>query len=289
MKKLLITGAKGQLGRQMIEQFENKYDLILTDSDNMDITDKSKVHKVIISERPDAIIHTAAYTAVEKAEDFQEVCYQINAVGTQNVALAAEEINANLFYISTDYVFDGNKDNPYTEEDKAKPLSVYGFTKYKGEQFIEDICNKYYILRTAWVFGELPKGHPGTNFVETMIKLGEEKSEINVVNDQIGSPTYTKDLVTVIDKIMGPGKEIPFGVYHFSGESACSWYEFAKEIFRQAKIKVHVNPINSNEYPQKAKRPKYSYLSKNKINLKLDITTRTWNEMLEEYLGNRNI
>lgn len=201
-KKILVTGAKGQLGKKIHELLATDYKLILTDSDDMDITDKLKVHKVVKSESPDFIIHGAAYTQVDKAEENVELARKVNALGTKNIAEVAKEFDIPVIYISTDYVFDGKKNSPYTEEDQPNPLSIYGQTKYEGEQFIENICDKYYIIRSAWIFGELPKGHPGTNFVETMIRLAKEKDELNIVNDQIGSPTYTSDLVEVIGKIV---------------------------------------------------------------------------------------
>ena len=204
-KKILVTGAKGQLGKKIHRLLATDYKLILTDSDDMDITDKLKVHKVIKLESPDVIIHGAAYTQVDKAEENEELCRKVNALGTKNIAEVAKEFDIPVIYISTDYVFDGKKGSPYTEDDEANPSSVYGLTKYEGEEYIRKICDKYYIIRSAWIFGELPVGHPGTNFVETMIRLAKEKDELNIVNDQIGSPTYTGDLVETIKKIIDCG------------------------------------------------------------------------------------
>lgn len=284
---ILVTGAKGQLGKKIVELMSADYRLILTDSDDMDITDKSKVHKVIKLESPDFIIHGAAYTQVDKAEENEELCRKVNTLGTKNIAEVANEFAVPIIYISTDYVFDGKKTTPCTEEDKPNPLSVYGQTKYEGEQFVKDICDKYYIIRSAWIFGELPEHHPGTNFVETMLKLAKEKDSLSIVNDQIGSPTYTEDLVEIIKKIIGNQLAVPYGIYHFSGNGACSWYDFAKEIFKQKKINIKINPITSDQYPQKAKRPAYSYLDKSKIENTLNIKIRPWQEMLADYLHNR--
>ena len=283
--KILVTGAKGQLGKKIIDILGKDHQLVLTDFDNMDITDIDIVKKVVEKEKPDYIIHAAAYTAVDKAEENVELCRKINAIGAKNVATVAKEYDIKLIYISTDYVFDGKKNTPYSESDEPKPISVYGLTKYEGEEFIRKICDKYYIIRVAGLFGELPAEHTGTNFVEAMLRLAGEKPNLNVVNDQIGSPTYTGDLAEIIAKIMTKTPE--FGTYHFSGDGACSWYDFAKEIFLQTKINVDLKPITSNQYPQKAKRPRYSYLNKSKIENVLSIKARPWQKMLAEYLSNR--
>lgn len=280
--KILVTGASGQLGRKIQELLSEHFKLKLTDKENLDITDDAKVNKVIKSEKPDVIIHAAAYTQVDKAEEDKLLCRRINSDGTKNIAKAAQRINAILIYISTDYVFDGKKKKPYTENDIARPLSVYGKTKLNGEKHIQRICKRYYIIRSSWIFGELPKNYLGTNFVEKIISLSKEKDCLSVVNDQIGSPTYTKDLVDIIKKIIA--NKIPYGTYHVSGAGQCSWYEFAKEIFRLKKIKVPIKPISSAQFPQKAKRPQFSYLDKAKIEQLLNIRIRTWQEMLKNYL-----
>jgi dTDP-4-dehydrorhamnose reductase len=281
-KKILVTGAKGQLGKKLIDLLSQNYTLVLTDIDNLDITDKSQVDKVMKSVKPDFVIHAAAYTKVDSAEDEKELCHEINALGTENIALAAKQNNSTLFYISTDYVFDGKKSLAYSETDSPNPLSVYGQTKLDGEKYIQELNDKFYILRVAWLFGELPKNHPGTNFVETMLRLTKENDFLNIVDDQIGSPTYTKDLVETIKEIIE--KEPEFGLYHFSGIGECSWCDFAKEIFKQREIDFKVNPITSDQYPQKAKRPSYSYLDKSKIENALKIKVRPWQEMVGEYL-----
>jgi dTDP-4-dehydrorhamnose reductase len=282
--KILITGAKGQLGNKLIEILGKEYPLILTDSDNMDITNIDNIRNSILEEKPDYIIHAAAYTQVDKAEENIGLCRKINSFGTKNIALIAKEYDIKLIYISTDFVFDGKKNIPYTEEDIPNPISTYGLTKYEGEQLIKGICDKYYIIRISWLFGELPKEHTGTNFVEVMLRLAKERPYLNVVNDQIGSPTYTGDLVEAISKIIKKSPE--YGIYNFSGGEACSWYDFAKEIFLQTNTKIDLSPIKSIEYPQKAKRPPYSYLDKTKIENALGIKVRPWQEMLGEYLNN---
>lgn len=308
--KILVTGAKGQLGKKIIELLSKEHQLILTDSDDMDITNPEVVNQTFEKERPDFVIHGAAYTQVDKAEENIELCRKINAEGTKNIAIAAKKFDSTLIYISTDFVFDGEKNTPYTEDDTAHSLSVYGLTKFEGEEFIREICDKYYICRIAWLFGELPEGHPGTNFVEAMLRLASERDALSVVADQIGSPTYTGDLVEIIKKIISTQdsghrtqdivsvannlepktqdlKPIPFGTYHFSGTGACSWYDFAKEIFDQTKTKIDLKAITSAEYPQKAKRPSYSYMDKTKIETALSIKVRPWQEMLTEYLSKR--
>lgn len=286
-EKILVTGAKGQLGKKIIEMLGNGYDLVLTDSEEMDITDKPKVEKFIKSIKPDFIIHGAAYTRVDDAEEKVDLCRKINADGTKNVALAAKDNNTTLLYISTDFVFDGKKKSPYTEEDMPNPESVYAQTKLEGENFIREICPKYYILRTSWLFGELPEGRPGTNFVEAMLKLAKERDSLDVVSDQIGSPTYTGDLVKMIKTIIEK-ENIPYGTYHISGTGEASWYDFAKEIFKQTNIEIDLKPINSDQYSQKAKRPSYSYLDKSKIEKALGIKIRPWQEMLSDYLCNHS-
>jgi len=303
--RVLVTGAKGQLGKKIIEILGEKHELILTDSDDMDITDIEAIRTVVSKEKPDYIIHGAAYTQVDKAEDNVEICRKVNAFGTENIAKVAKEADIKLIYISTDFVFDGEKTSPYTEEDEANPLSIYGLTKYEGEEFIRQICDKYYIFRIAWLFGELPEGHPGTNFVEAMLRLASDRDSLNVVADQVGSPTYTGDLVEMLAKVIGSKDSglrtqnsdlnpktqdlnpVPYGTYHFSGTGPCSWYDFAKEIFAQTNTKIDLKPITSDEYPQKAKRPTYSYMDKSKIEKTLGITVRSWQEMLREYLSKR--
>lgn len=267
---------------QMLAQVFADDDLVLTDREEMDVTDLQKTLKVISQSKPDIIIHAAAYVNVDEAEDEPEVCRRINVEGTRNVAIAAEEIKAKLFYISTDYVFDGKKSSPYLEEDRANPLGVYGQSKLDGEGEIAKICSKYITLRVAWLFGE---SKSGKNFVETMINLGKSKPELRVINDQIGSPTYTRDLAKTIKLMIK--KSPPYGTYNFSGETATTRYEFCKEIFKQLKIKTPIEPIQTKDFNAKAKRPPYSYLSKTKIESALNIKVRPWQQMLKDYLSRR--
>ncbi len=302
--KILVTGAKGQLGNKIEQVLGKIHDLVLTDYDNMDITDIEAVRQVVSTEKPHYIIHAAAYTKVDKAEEEIELCRKINSLGTKNIATVAKEFGAHLIYISTDFVFDGlnstkngPRNKPYKETDIAKPISIYGLTKYEGEEFIRKICDKHYIIRVAWLFGELPKDqtglNKGTNFVEIMLRLAKERSQekdiekavLKVVDDQIGSPTYTGDLVNVLAKIISETPE--YGTYHFSGTDESSWHDFAKEIFKQTGTKANLKPVSSKEYPQKAKRPSYSHLDKTKIESALKIKVRSWKKMLEEYIKGR--
>ena len=282
--KILVTGAKGQLGYKISELLGKDYELILTDSENMDITKPEQIEDFVNKKKPDFIFHLAAYTKVDQAEEDRDLCYLINAEGTKNIANSAKINDIPVVYISTDFVFDGKKTRPYTEEDSANPLSVYGQTKLDGENFIRKFCDKYYIIRVAWLFGELPEDHPGSNFVETMIRLSRERESISVVDDQVGSPTYTGDLVRFIDFILK--NEAPYGIYNLSGIGETSWHGFAKEIFMQLNNSIDLKAIASSEYPSKAKRPAYSYLSKEKA-VKIGFFVRSWQEMLKEYLLKR--
>ncbi|MCX6808614.1 MAG: dTDP-4-dehydrorhamnose reductase [Candidatus Berkelbacteria bacterium] len=292
---ILVTGAKGQLGKKIIELITPISKLVLTDSDDMDITNAEIVEKTFTKVKPDFVIHAAAYTQVDKAEENADFCTKINVEGTRNIANATVKHEATLVYISTDYVFDGLKNTPYSEEDIPNPLSIYGETKYEGELIVAETCPKHYILRISWLFGELPEGHPGTNFVETMLRLAKERDELTIVSDQIGSPTYTGDLVEIISRFVSSQqsavdddrKPVPHGLYHFSGSGAASWYDFAVEIFKQTKTKINVKAITSDQYPQKANRPTYSYLDKSKIESALEMKVRPWQEMLKSYLEKR--
>ena len=253
--KVLVTGANGQLGYDVIKRLDSEdIEYLGTDRESLDITNEEQVKRVISDYNPDAVIHCAAYTAVDKAEDEKELCYSINVLGTKYVAEACKEINAKMVYISTDYVFDGEGDKPFEVTDKPNPINYYGQTKYEGEVEVQKILDKYFVVRISWVFGR-----NGNNFVKTMLRLGKERDEISVVADQIGSPTYTADLAKLLVEMVKTDK---YGVYHATNEGYCSWYEFACEIFKQAGIDVRVNPIKTEEYPTRAKRPKNSRLSK---------------------------
>lgn len=253
--KFMVTGVNGQLGHDVMMQLkEMDFDVIAPIRDDFDLADKSQVKNYIIKEKPDVVIHCAAYTAVDKAEDERDLCYLVNVEGTRAVAEAANEINAKVVYVSTDYVFDGLGKEPHLEEKETNPVNYYGYTKEQGEKLIRGLIDKHFIVRTSWVYGL-----KGNNFVRTMLKLTESRNEINVVSDQIGAPTYTKDLAAFIIDLVQTKK---YGTYHGVNEGYCSWYEFAKSIFEKSGIDMRVNPISTKDYPTKAKRPLNSRLSK---------------------------
>ncbi len=281
--KILVTGINGQLGHDcLIELKDRNYANVLgTDIDSLDITDERAVKKIISEYRPDIVMHNAAWTAVDKAEQFPEKVYEVNALGTKYIAEACKEIGAKLVYISTDYVFDGKGDKFYETDDKRSGLSVYGKTKAQGEDFVTAILDKYFIVRISWVFGK-----NGNNFVKTMLKLAASgKTELNVVNDQVGSPTYTRDLATLLCDMIKTEK---YGIYHATNEGVCSWYEFAVEIFRQAGLAVRVNPVSTAEYlkavAQQAERPLNSRLSKKSLEEAGFNKLPGWQSALKRYL-----
>ena len=228
--------------------------------------------------KPEAIIHCAAYTAVDKAEDEEELCRRINAIATKEIAEYAKVLDIPMIYISTDYVFDGTKDGEYTEEDIPNPINVYGKTKYEGERYVQELLEKYYIVRISWVFGE-----NGNNFIDTMLRLSKDRDEINVINDQLGSPTYTKDLALLLVDMIESNK---YGIYNATNEGYCTWYEFAKEIFKVANIDIKINPICTLEYPSKARRPMNSKMSKDKLSKNEFNKLNNWKESLEKYINN---
>ncbi len=274
--KILITGANGMLANAVRKELKNE-ELILTDVQDLDITDIEAVRKFVSEVQPQYIINCAAYTAVDKAEEQVELARKVNAIGPKNLAIVANEENATLIHISTDYVFGGVKpvEEDYTEMEEKHPESVYGITKLEGENAIIDSCFKYYIFRTAWLYGE------GNNFVRTMLKLGKEKEQINVVKDQHGSPTYAVDLASIIHQAIE--KQIPYGIYHATNIGYTTWYEFTKQIFEKADYSCIVNPVTSEEFNSAAKRPKNSKLSKEKL-LKAGVVVPTYEDALDRYL-----
>ncbi len=274
--RYLITGVKGQLGYDIVKELTSRgySDVIGLDADEMDITDPLRVNKVIDSIKPDVIFHCAAYTAVDKAEDNKELCTKVNVDGTKNITNAAIKNNSKLFYISSDYTFDGTKDGIYEENDKPNPLSVYGLTKYLGE--LEAQKNpKTFVLRISWVFGV-----NGNNFVKTMLRLAETKQELNIVDDQIGSPTYTVDLAKLLVDMAQTNK---YGTYHATNTGFCSWAYFAKTIFETNNIDMKINPIKADQYPSLAVRPKNSKMSKNKLIEAGFNPLPTWQDALDRY------
>lgn len=276
--KVLVTGVKGQLGYDVANELEKRgHEAVGTDVEEMDITDSAKVREVLTEENPDAVIHCAAYTAVDAAEENVELCRRINAEGTENIARVCSELNCKLLYVSTDYVFNGEGERPWEPDDEREPLNVYGQTKCEGELAVEKYVEKLFIVRIAWVFGV-----NGKNFIKTMLRLGKDHDELTVVADQIGSPTYTYDLSRLLVDMIESDK---YGRYHATNEGLCSWYEFAVEIFRQAGMDVHVRPVTSEEYPAKAKRPHNSRMDKRKLEENGFERLPEWKDALSRYLN----
>ena len=272
MAKVLVTGANGMLGQDLCPILRNNgYEVFETDIDNLDITDLTMVDEVLSKETPDIVIHCAAYTNVDKAEEDLETARKINKTGTENLAKICKKINATMLYISTDYVFDGNGTKPYKAADQTCPLNNYGLTKFEGEQAVRNNLEKYYICRTSWLYGI-----HGKNFVETMISLSD-RPELKVVDDQIGCPTWTVELSNAIVKIL---RDKPYGTYHTCGSNFTSWYGFAKEIFEQLNLNTNLKPCTTDEFPRPAKRPHYSVMDNESI-------CRDWKEALKDYLASR--
>ena len=278
--KVLVTGANGQLGYDVVKELEKQniecYGVTRKD---FDITDFKSTENFINKYLPDVVIHCAAYTAVDKAEDEPELCYKVNSEATKNIAEICKEINAKLLYISTDYVFDGTKDGFYEVDDETNPINVYGKSKLLGEIAVQKILKKYFIVRISWVFGE-----HGNNFVKTMLRLGKDHKEINVVSDQYGSPTYTADLAPLLVEMIKTDK---YGIYHATNEGVCSWAEFAEKIFKIANMDVNVNYINTAEYRTRAKRPLNSKLSKKRIKENF-YELQNWKSSLQTFIKNLN-
>ena len=308
--RILITGACGMLGRDLVEALSKEYEVVGLDIKSpksnvqspksvkfveADITNKEEIIKAICDVKPDIVIHAAAYTNVDGCEKNPDLAYRVNGTGTQNVVLACKECKAIIAYISTDFVFDGEKKEPYLESDKPNPLSVYGKSKLEGERHISSLLDRYFIIRTSWLFGK-----HGKNFVNTILKLAKEKKELKVVNDQVGSPTYTKDLAYAIKKLltdyrsftplegkaslMGPITN--YGIYHISNSGSCSWYEFAQEILRVMGYELRVKGISSEGLNRPARRPRFSVLDNSRYIKIIGEPLKSWQEALREYLKN---
>lgn len=280
--KVVVTGVAGQLGQDVMKELARKnHQACGTDRTQLDITNEEDVIAYISDVKPDVILHCAAYTNVDAAEENEDLAYQINAAGTEYLAKAAKLTGAKMLYISTDYVFDGTATEPYEVDEPTKPLGAYGRTKLAGEQLLQKHVDEFFIVRTAWVFGVY-----GNNFVKTMIRLGKERGEVGVVHDQVGSPTYTVDLARFMVELMETDK---YGIYHATNSGICSWYEFAVEIFNQAEMNVKVNPLTSDQFPRPAARPNYSVLSKKMIEKQGLKPLRDWKEALAAYLAESKI
>lgn len=280
--KVLVTGFNGQLGYDVIKELNlRSVECKGVDLQDFDITDREQTLSYIKEYKPDVVVHCAAYTAVDKAEDDEENCRKVNVEGSENLALACKELDAKMLYVSTDYVYGGNGDTPFETSDETDPKSVYGRTKLEGENAVRKHLDKYFVVRTSWVFGI-----NGNNFVKTMLRLGAERDELNVVADQIGSPTYTPDLARLICDLIVTEK---YGIYHGTNENYCSWAEFAAEIMRLGGRKAIVNPIPSSQYPARAQRPLNSRLSKTCLDEAGIDRLPTWQNALERYIGELNI
>ncbi|ADO58765.1 dTDP-4-dehydrorhamnose reductase [Paenibacillus polymyxa] len=281
--RILVTGASGQLGKDVVNVFQGQgHDVWGYDREQLDITDLEQVVKIVGQYQPNAIIHCAAYTAVDAAESDIDTAYQVNATGTRNMALAAEKTGAKLVYISTDYVFDGTAEGLYHEYDNTNPQSIYGKSKRAGEVLTQTLSSRYFIVRTSWVYGL-----HGNNFVKTMLKLGQEKPNLQVVNDQKGSPTYTVDLARFLAELIQTEK---YGIYHASNSGSCTWYEFTQAILQDAaelfavKITANVEPCSTEQFPRPAARPRNSVLEHIAIRSNGFHVLQDWRKGLRDFL-----
>lgn len=276
--KVLVTGATGQLGWDVVKELKKRNkECCGTGSKELDITAREAVMRFIEDYRPDAVIHCAAYTAVDKAEDEPEKCRDVNVNGTAYIAEACRAVDAKMVYISTDYVFGDDGNRLHEVDDPVHPLNVYGQTKWEGEEVVRRMLQKYFIVRISWVFGE-----HGNNFVKTMLRLGQTHKEITVVADQFGAPTYTADLAPLLCDMIETDK---YGTYHACNGGCCSWAEFAEEIFKDAKMDVKVIPIRTAEYPTKAKRPKNSRMSMQELHTMGSSTLEYWKDAVKNFVG----
>lgn len=281
--KILITGANGMLGCDLQEVLED-YELIATGSQDLDITNYDRVISKFDEFKPDLVINSAAYTAVDDCETHFEDAYNVNAIGPKNLAIACNDYDIPLVHISTDYVFNGEKNTPLVEDDEIGPKSAYGKTKLAGEEFIYENTEKYYILRTAWLYG-----YYGNNFVKTMLSLAEDHDEVSVVYDQVGSPTFTHDLALSIRELLeyyenNKKDRSKYGIYHLTNSAECSWYEFTKEFYKLANLNTKVKPVTTEEFPRPAPRPKYSVLSNEKWIKAGFKPMRDYKEAVKDYL-----
>lgn len=279
---VVVTGANGQLGQslQFIAGNYPEIQFVFCSSSDLDITNKENCQTFFLKHKPNYCINTAAYTAVDKAESEPEKAHLINVVGAQNLAAVCKENDTILLHVSTDFVFDGSKNSPYTEEDTPNPTGVYGQTKLDGEKAIQGTFENYFIVRTSWVYSQF-----ANNFMKTMLRLATERDTLSVVNDQIGTPTHAVDLAEALLTIIQNHNLQPttsnFGIYNFSNEGQCSWYDFAKKIFEINKIKIALHPIPTTSYPTPAKRPAYSVLDKSKIKEVFGVEIKNWMKSLK--------
>ena len=275
--KILITGSNGMLGHDLIEVLKDNHELLLTTSKTLDITDGDSVMDFIVKSNPDIVINSAAYTDVDGCESNPDLAYNVNGEGVKNLALACREVDCPLVHISTDYVFNGQNDRPWVEDDEIGPISIYGKSKLKGEEHIKEILEKYFIVRTAWLYGV-----NGRNFPTTMLELAQNHSEITVVYDEVGTPTYTPDLAKGISKLIETDY---YGTYHLTNSGNCSWCEFARYIFEVADVDVNVIPVTASEFARPAPRPSYSVLeNRNWVENGFE-PLRNYKDAIKEYIG----
>ena len=280
MNNILVTGSTGQLGSDVVKELLKRgYSTLSPNRSELNLCSEDNIRNYILNSNCEAIVHCAAYTQVDKAEDEKDLCIKINATATKHIAKCAKILDIPMIYISTDYVFDGTKDGKYTENDETNPINIYGESKLAGEKYVQEILDKYYIVRTSWVFNI-----NGKNFIETMLRLSKANNQLSIVNDQIGSPTYTKDLSRLLVDMLETSK---YGLYHATNEGYCSWYELANTIFKLANINIDIKAINSNEYASRAKRPMNSKLSKDKLIEYGFKPLPHWEDALKDYLIRR--
>ena len=280
MNNILVTGSTGQLGSDVVKELLKRgYSTLSPNRSELNLCSEDNIRNYISNSNCEAIVHCAAYTQVDKAEDEKDLCIKINATATKHIVKCAKILDIPMIYISTDYVFDGTKDGKYTENDETNPINIYGESKLAGEKYVQEILDKYYIVRTSWVFNI-----NGKNFIETMLRLSKANNQLSIVNDQIGSPTYTKDLSRLLVDMLETSK---YGLYHATNEGYCSWYEFANTIFKLANINIDIKAINSNEYASRAKRPMNSKLSKDKLIEYGFKPLPHWEDALKDYLIRR--
>ena len=280
MNNILVTGSTGQLGSDVVKELLKRgYSTLSPNRSEFNLCSEDNIRNYILNSNCESIVHCAAYTQVDKAEDEKDLCIKINATATKHIVKCAKILDIPMIYISTDYVFDGTKDGEYTENDETNPINIYGESKLAGEKYVQEILDKYYIVRTSWVFNI-----NGKNFIETMLRLSKANNQLSIVNDQIGSPTYTKDLSRLLVDMLETSK---YGLYHATNEGYCSWYEFANTIFKLANINIDIKAINSNEYASRAKRPMNSKLSKDKLIEYGFKPLPHWEDALKDYLIRR--
>ncbi|BDZ71503.1 dTDP-4-dehydrorhamnose reductase [Methanobacterium petrolearium] len=275
--KVMIIGSEGMLGHDLVDVLSANHDISTTTIWTLDITDIDKTIETVRNINPDVVVHAAAFTDVDGSESKADLAYHVNALGTRNVAVACRETDSALVYICTDYVFDGDKGSPYYEYDQTNPLSVYGKTKHLGEVYIRDLLDKFYIVRTSWLYG-----FHGPNFITTMLKLAKTHDKISVVSDQIGSPTYTLDLAKSIAQLI---EKPAYGIYHITNSDHCSWFEYAQLIFEIAGKNVELNPVTTEKFGSPAPRPKYSVLENYNWKMEGYDKIRSYKEALKDYMS----